>query len=148
MRCSICASDCRVYTTNLGNREEMKMTRKRLIWIGAPLATVGIALLMALGGWIVQYLWNWLLPALFGWRTITFWQALALLVLCRILFGGFSGGGHRGMGIGMRRRMRERIEERWAERWEKMTPEEREKFRHGMQARCGFGEKTEPRAGS
>jgi cytochrome b subunit of formate dehydrogenase len=110
---------------------------------------VGIALLMALGGWIVQYLWNWLLPTLFGWRTITFWQALALLVLCRILFGGFSSGGHRGMGMGMRRRMRERMEERWAERWEKMTPEERETFRHGVQARCGFGEKkTEPQASS
>ena len=118
------------------------MTRKRLIWIGAPLAMVGIALLMALGGWIVQHLWNWLLPPLFGWRMITFWQALALLVLCRILFGGFSGGGHRGMGMGMRRRMRERMEERWAERWEKMTPEEREKFRQGMHARCGFGDAT------
>ena len=118
------------------------MTRKRLIWIGAPLAMVGIALLMALGGWIVQHLWNWLLPLLFGWRMITFWQALALLVLCRILLGGFSGGGHRGMGMGMRRRMRERIEERWAERWEKMTPEEREKFRQRMHPRCGFGDAT------
>jgi len=104
---------------------------------------------MALGGWIVQCLWNWLLPTLFGWRTITFWQALAMLVLCRILFGGFSGGGHRGMGIGMRRRMHERMEERWAERWEKMTPEERERFRHGMKARCGFWEqKSEPQASS
>jgi len=118
------------------------MTRKRLIWIGAPLAMVGIALLMALGDWIVQHLWNGLLPPLFGWRMITFWQALALLVLCRILFGGFSGGGHRGMGMSMRRRMRERMEERWAERWEKMTPAEREKFRQGMHARCGFGDAT------
>ena len=131
------------------------MTRKRLIWIGAPLATVGIALLMALGGWIVQYLWNWLLPALFGWRTITFWQALAVLVLCRILFGRW-GGGRRGT-PGMRNRLREKIrermgekwEQRWNERWEQMTPEEREKFRHGMRARCGFGEeKPASEAGS
>ena len=115
------------------------MRKKKLIFI-IPTAIVGIALFMALGGWIVQHLWNGLLPPLFGWRMITFWQALALLVLCRILFGGFSGGGHRGMG--MRRRMRERMEERWAERWEKMTPAEREKFRQGMHARCGFGDAT------
>jgi len=119
--------------------------RKKMIFI-VPLAMLGIALPMAIGAWIVQSLWNWLLPPLFGWRMITFWQAFGLLVLCRLLFGGFSGGGHRGMGMGMRRRMRERMAEsmgeRWAERWEKMTPEEREKFRQGMRARCGFGEET------
>ena len=111
--------------------------RKRMIFI-VPAAILGIALFMALGGWIVQNLWNWLLPPLFGWRMITFWQALALLILCRILFGGFSGHGHRGWG--MRGRMRQRMAERWAERWERMTPEEREEFRQGMRGRCGFGE--------
>ena len=75
------------------------------------------------------HLWNWLLPPLFGWRQITFWQALGLLVLCRILFGGVSGRGmHRS---NYRRRM--------AERWEHMTPEEREKFRQSWRGRCGFG---------
>ena len=60
---------------------------------------------------------------------VTFWQALGLLALCRILFGGMSGRGfHRS---NFRRRM--------AERWEHMTPEEREKFRQGMRGRCGFG---------
>jgi hypothetical protein len=37
-----------------------------------------------------MHLWNWLLPPLFGWRQITFWQALGILALCRILFGGFG----------------------------------------------------------
>ncbi len=32
------------------------------------------------------------MPALFGWHLITFWQALGLLVLSKILFGGFRGG--------------------------------------------------------
>ena len=41
----------------------------------------------------VMLLWNWLLPLLFGWHLITFWQALGLLALCRILFGGISGRG-------------------------------------------------------
>jgi len=82
---------------------------------------------------VVMRLWNWLVPAVFGWHLITFWQAVGLLVLSKILFGGFRGGPGRHMY--WRRRM--------IERWEKMTPEEREKFRQGMQGRCGsFGEPT------
>jgi predicted Fe-S protein YdhL (DUF1289 family) len=78
-------------------------------------------------GEIVMHLWNWLAPALFGWHTITFWQGLGLLLLCRILFGGWGG---RGGGRGKAKR----------ERWERMTPEEREKFRQNMRSRCGgFG---------
>jgi MFS family permease len=121
------------------------MGKKKLIFI-IPAAIVGIVLFMALGGWIVQYLWNWLLPPLFGWRMITFWQALAILVLCRLLFGRWGGGRHGGHGMrnrwrgGMRERMAEKWEQRWAERWEEMTPEEREKFRQGIGRRCGFGE--------
>ncbi|HWY45182.1 MAG TPA: hypothetical protein VNX66_16910 [Candidatus Sulfotelmatobacter sp.] len=100
--------------------------RKKWIWI-APLAIAGMVLFAWIGGEVVMRLWNWLLPSLFGWRQITFWQALGLLALCRILFGGF--GAHGGPRSNMRRRM--------ANRWEKMTPEEREKFRQGMRSRCG-----------
>ncbi len=91
-----------------------------------PGAIVGIALFIAIGGEVVMHLWNWLLPALFGWRLINFWQAVGLLALCRILFGGFGGRSHRPY---FRRRM--------GERWQQMTPEEREKFRQGMRSRCG-----------
>jgi len=98
----------------------------------APLAIVGMAAFIAIGGEVVLQLWNWLLPNLFGWRLITFWQALAILLLCRILFGGFGRHGfHRS---NFRRRM--------AERWERMTPEERERFRQGVRGRCGFGPAT------
>jgi hypothetical protein len=83
-------------------------------------------------------LWNWLMPAVFGWHVINYWQALGLLILSKILFGGFRGGPHRHW--------------RWRrgmmERWEKMTPEEREKFRNSMRGRCGhFGSPAvEPKA--
>jgi len=109
--------------------------KKKLIWI-APLAIVGIVALIAIGGEIVLLLWNWLLPALFGWRQITFWQAIGILALCRILFGGF--GGHGSARSSMRRRMTDRMADRMADRWERMTPEERERFRERMRARCGF----------
>ncbi|MGC1418076.1 MAG: hypothetical protein WA817_22500 [Candidatus Acidiferrum sp.] len=105
--------------------------KKKWIFL-IPIAIIAIPLFIWIGGELVMHLWNWLAPALFGWRQITFWQALALLALCRILFGSWnnSGGGHRS---GMRRRMRERMDERW----EKMSPEEREKFRQNWRARCG-----------
>ena len=105
----------------------------KMIFI-APVAILGILLFVFIGGEIVMHLWNWLLPTLFGWRFITFWQALGILVLCRILFG--RSGWHRSGYSNFRRRMRERMEERR----EHMTPEERERFRQGMRRGCGhFG---------
>ncbi|HUA61897.1 MAG TPA: hypothetical protein VML19_24285 [Verrucomicrobiae bacterium] len=92
---------------------------------GVKIAVIGI-LAIGIFGFVVMSLWNWLVPALFGWHTITFWQALGVLVLSRILFGGFHGGRGRGHWRG---RMRAR--------WEQMTPEERERFRQGMFERCG-----------
>ena len=109
--------------------------RRRWIFF-APLAVLGILLFMFIGGTVVQLLWNWLLPPLFGWRQVTFWQALGVLALCRILFGGFAG--HRGYRPGIRGRVIERVSQRAAERMEGMTPEERERFRQRMRERCGF----------
>jgi hypothetical protein len=110
--------------------EEHNM-RKKWIWI-APLAIAAMVLFVWIGGQLVMHLWNWLLPSLFGWHEITFWQALGILVLCRILFGGF--GGHRSSRPNFRRRRGERCEH--------MTPEERERFRQRMRERFGFGPST------
>jgi hypothetical protein len=105
---------------------------KKMIWI-APLAILAMVLFAYIGGEIVMHLWNWLVPPLFGWHQITFWQAFGILALCRILFGGH--GLHGSGRSNMRRRMKERMEERW----ERMTPEEREKYRQSWRARCaGF----------
>jgi hypothetical protein len=104
--------------------------RKRWIWI-APAALLGIILFTYLGGELVRYLWNWLLPGLFGWRQISFWQALGLLLLCRILFGGLGVRGSHPSN------MRSRMRRRMAERWEQMTPEERAKASERW-SRCGF----------
>jgi len=106
--------------------------RRRLIWI-APLAVLGVVLFMFLGGEVVKQLWNWLLPPLAGWPRLTFWQALGLLVLCRLLFGGFGGRGGRS-------RMRRRMEERTAH----LTPEEREQCRQRMRERWGFAPGPSP----
>jgi hypothetical protein len=96
------------------------------------------ALFVIVFSFVLMSLWNWLMPALFGWHVINFWQAVGILVLSKILFGGFRG--RPGRHMYWRRRM--------MERWEQMTPEEREKFRQGMRAGCGpFGSPAaEPRA--
>jgi hypothetical protein len=98
------------------------MRKRRWIFVVAP---VGLVLFVALGGYVVMQLWNWLTPELFGWRSVTFWQALGLLALCRILFGGWGGrGGHGPKARGCRQ----------------MTPEEREQLRQKLRARQGGGE--------
>ena len=125
------------------NERLMRMSRLTRLMIMAPLAILGIVIFSWIGGEVVMLLWNWLAPPLFGLRQVTFWQALGLLALCRILFGGFGlgGGGHRNSRRRMDGRIRERVRERMAERWEQMTPEEREKFRQGMHS-CGGGQTT------
>ena len=102
--------------------------RRKWMFLG-PLVILGSLLFVAIGGEVVRQLWNWLLPPLFGWHQITFWQALGLLALCRILFGGF--GGHGSGRSHFRRRMEGRCE--------RMTPEERERFRQRLRERFGFG---------
>ncbi|HUK53615.1 MAG TPA: hypothetical protein VL099_10040 [Candidatus Binatia bacterium] len=106
--------------------------RRKWYLLGPIVLVLGIVF-AAIGGGIVTLLWNWLLPPLFGIRAVSFWQALGLLVLCRMLFGGF---GVRGAG---RSRVRERIRERMDERWGGITPQEREAWRQRMRERFGFG---------
>lgn len=113
--------------------------KKKLIWI-APLALAAIALFLFLGGQAVRLLWNWLAPTIFGWREITFWQALGVLALCRILFGGLGrGGAAGGPRMDMRGRMADRMADRVAARWQTMTAEERDRFRQRFRSRSGAG---------
>ena len=97
--------------------------RKKLIFV--PFLIVGI---LALLSYVVMLLWNNLLPDIFHITAITYWQAAGLLVLCKILFGfGGPRGGHRGAPW-MRHKM---------ERIKNMSPEEQDRFREQMRARCG-----------
>lgn len=113
------------------------MRKKKLLFI--PLGILAMALFIFIGGEIVLHLWNWLLPSLFGWRQITFWQALGILVLCRVLFGGLGMHGHGRSNF--RRRMAER------RGWGPMTPEERERFRQGIREAFGAGSATSESTG-
>jgi len=70
---------------------------------------------------VLMLLWNNLLPSIFGLSEINFWQALGILVLSKILFGGFGFGRHR---YGHRHPGRNQLRERWME----MSDEERKEF--------------------
>jgi hypothetical protein len=105
---------------------------RRRNWIRRGLKFVLTAVLFVVViGFATMGLWNWLMPTLFGWQSISFSQAVGRLVLSKIFFGGFRGG-RPGVHKSWRGRMKDR--------WEAMTPEERERFGKGMQGRCrSFG---------
>jgi len=79
---------------------------------------------------VVYALWNGVLTEVLAVKTITYWQALGLLLLARILFGGWSGGIARGLGAGRRARM-------MSKRWEALDPEQRQRLREEMRGRFG-----------
>ena len=86
----------------------------------------GIAAVL-LFGFIVMNLWNAILPAVIHVSAITFWQAIGILLLSKILFGGFRGGWG-----GRRAQWKEKMQNKWKE----MTPEQRDQFKQEWRNRC------------
>jgi Ca2+/H+ antiporter, TMEM165/GDT1 family len=99
-------------------------------WVAMTVEIFVIMIIVMSGfGTAVLYLWNWLMPQLFGLHFITYWQALGLLGLCWLLFGGFGwlGGGRSRYGS---------FGNHMTERFGRMSPEQRAKFREGLSSRC------------
>jgi hypothetical protein len=81
--------------------------------------------------YIVMQLWNCLLPGIMHVSAITFWQAMGIFILCKILFG--FGKGNKGWGDRSGWMMRKKMEEKF----KNMSPEEQYAFKQKMQERCG-----------
>jgi hypothetical protein len=79
--------------------------------------------------WFVMLLWNAILPAVTGVKAISFFQAMGILVLSKILFGFNKGWGGGSRHYQWKQRMQEKLKD--------MTPEEREKFKAEWRNRCG-----------
>jgi hypothetical protein len=106
--------------------------RLRFLWVLIPIAFITAATFATMG------LWNWLLPSLFGFGSLTFLKALGILALARLFFGGRGWGGgwrHRRWAYAGHGHCNDNSawQSRWQEKWQNMSPEQREKF----QARCG-----------
>ena len=81
--------------------EDRSLPQKIFLGIGFGVLGVG---LLALCGWVVMLLWNWLMPELFSLKRLNYWQAWGLLALCTILFKGFGSGGGNGRRSDRKRR--------------------------------------------
>lgn len=103
-------------------KPSFKRNRKKFF-----LMPFGIAALLALVSYVVMLLWNSLLPEILHTGTITFWQAMGLFILCKILFGFGKGNS----APWMRHRMHDRCNE--------MSQEDRELFKERMKKKfCGW----------
>ena len=88
---------------------------------------VFVAAATFLFGGVVMWLWNAILPAVLGVKAISFIQALGILVLSKILFGGFGGRRWRGS---------PEWKQKMKQRWDTMSPEEKENFKSEWKNRC------------
>jgi hypothetical protein len=107
---------------------------KRRFWFGkAVMILVFCTAFIMLFSFIVMSLWNGILPDVLGVKTITFWQALGILVLSKILFSGFGGFHHK------KEQFRNRFRQKMLDKFEKMTPEEKQRFKDEWKTRCRGG---------
>jgi hypothetical protein len=93
---------------------------------------MGLLFIVLFGG-LTMYLWNWLVPPIFNGPVITFWQALGLLLLSKILLGGLGGkrwGNHNA-----------HWKHRYYDKLSHMSPEDREKFKARMREKWCYREK-------
>lgn len=90
----------------------------------APVIMLAVLVLSA----VVMWLWNAILPDLIHVERITYWKSVGLLVLCRILFGGFRFGQPRNKPPFFNRGFREK--------WMNMSEEERNQFKEKLRERC------------
>lgn len=102
---------------------------------------IGFAFLVALA---VKLLWNALMPDIFGLPIISFWQAAGLLVLSRLLVGGFmkGGGGWKNHKHGMHGGWKSHWKNKWEEKWSHLSPEEQERLKQKFRNKCGMGKQS------
>lgn len=91
-------------------------------WFMIPVLVIGGVLLM---GGVVMMLWNAILVPVLHAGMLTFWQALGLFALSRILFGGFKGGPWGGQRGGP-----------WKEKWRSLSEEEKMEMKQAWKDRC------------
>lgn len=112
-----------------------RMFRSRMRFIAIPIFAAAFVFLV---GFVVMHLWNFTLPVIFGIQAINFWQAIALFILCKILFGFGKGGPKRGGPFWMRRSMHKKFEG--------LSDEEKDRMKAYMRAKwCSWDDSSTAR---
>ncbi|MBX7170016.1 MAG: hypothetical protein K1X72_03590 [Pyrinomonadaceae bacterium] len=105
------------------NETKSTWKRKRLIFIGLML------LVPFIKSALIMFLWNAILPDLFHFPIINYWQSLGLFLLCKLLFGNFPFGK-------FAFRNKPFPKPPFREKFMNMTPDEKEKLRQQWKERC------------
>ena len=90
--------------------------------------------MLSVVGLIVMWLWNTILVDVIGVKPLNFWKAVGLLVLARILFGGFRSRNWKS---------RHRRRKKWKEKWMNMNDEERKEFKAKWKEHCRMRRKED-----
>ena len=102
-----------------------------------------VVVAVAVIGFITLLLWNWLVPRLFNGPEITYFEALGLLLLSKILFWGFGGKNHSHCNG---HTAAPYWKQRFYEKFSKMSAEDREVFKQKMKEKwCGGEQKVSDR---
>ncbi|WP_051293226.1 hypothetical protein [Olivibacter sitiensis] len=108
-----------------------RLFKSRVRFVAIPLLALAC---VGLVSFVVMQLWNYVVPSISGLSSITFWQAMALFLLCKLLFG--FGGGKKGGGPWTRRAG-------W-KRFDQMNEKEQEGFKASMRYRMCHWDKETP----
>ena len=97
--------------------------------IGPPKWGIALCAIAAIFGFgaVVMFLWNAILPEVLQVSSINYWQAIGILILSKILFGGIGGGGGKNCGGTSRK---------WKDRFRQLSDEEKEDFKDAWYQRC------------
>jgi hypothetical protein len=103
-------------TNSNTQRKKIKKVVTVIFWM--IFGTIAMAAFALVFGYVVMLLWNWLMPTLFGLGTIGFWQAVGVLVLVKLLFGGFGFNKFGGRSGRMKSRFKEKCREKGLSKWQ------------------------------
>lgn len=116
------------------NNECDDIDEKKVAW--KVLKVIGMVLLgivaAAFFGFVIMWLWNWLMPMIFDLTTLTYWQAVGLFILAKIIFGGISSGSSeskvkKGKKGTIRHTIKSEIKKEFDKEFDKDNPKDEEK---------------------
>lgn len=81
-------------------------------------------------------LWNWIVPAVFKGPTITFLHAFGIMLLAKMLFGGFHGKSGK-CGGGWKNRKKQFWKQRFKDKWQHMSEEEKAALKNKFKSKFG-----------